>query len=58
MTFEDLLEQLQEFNPNELRKEVLVYDSVEEQYFTTSDEVCFVDSLQNNVNIGHPYLHF
>ena len=58
MTFEDLLEQLQEFNPNELRKEVLVYDSVEEQYFTTSDEVCFVDSLQNNVNIGQPYLRF
>ena len=58
MTFEDLLEQLQEFNPNELRKEVLVYDSVEEQYFTTSDEVCFVDSLQNNLNIGQPYLHF
>ena len=58
MTFEDLLEQLQEFNPNELRKEDLVYDSVEEKYFTTSDEVCFVDSLQNNVNIGQPYLHF
>lgn len=58
MTYKELLQQLQQFNEDQLNSDVAVYDEGTDEYYQLKVEVVFATEECQVLDEGHPIIRF
>jgi hypothetical protein len=59
MTYQDLLQQLQQLTPEQLLSDVAIYDSLgEDEYYQAGVEFVFATEECDVLDVGHPIIRF
>ena len=58
MTYKELLNQLQQLNPEQLNQDVAIWDEVNDEYYQQDVDLLFVDNTQDVLDVDHPIIRF
>ena len=58
MTYKELLNQLQQFNEEQLNGDVCVYDTGTDEYYQLKVELVFATEECDVLNLDHPIIRF
>jgi len=58
MTYKQLLDQLQQLNPEQLDSDVIVWNSNFDEYYGFKVELVFTTDAQDVLNVDHPIIRF
>jgi hypothetical protein len=58
MTYQELLQQLQQLNPEQLISDVVIYDSYSDEYYQVGVEVVFATEDCGVLDVEHPIISF
>ena len=58
MTYKELLNQLQQLNPEQLNQDVAVYHDHEGEYYQSDVEFVFATDAQDVLDVDHPIIRF
>lgn len=58
MTYKELLDQLQQLNPEQLNQDVAVWNDDLDEYYQFGVELVFVDNTQDVLDLDHPVIRF
>ena len=58
MTYQQLLDQLAILTPEQLGCDVTIYDEDNDEYYGSSIDLLFVDSVSDILDVNHPILRF
>ena len=58
MTYQELLNQLQQLNPEQLNQDVAIWDEVNDEFYQQDVDLLFVDNTQDVLDVDHPIIRF
>ena len=58
MTYQELLNQLQQLNPEQLNQDVAVYDEGTDEYYQGKVKLVFATDAQDVLDLNHPIIRF
>ena len=58
MTYKELLDQLQQLNPEQLNQDVAIWDEDNDEFYQQDVDLLFVDNTQDVLNVDHPVIRF
>ena len=58
MTYQELLNQLQQLNPEQLNQDVAIWDEVNDEFYQQDVDLLFVDNTQDVLDVNHPIIRF
>ena len=58
MTYQELLNQLQQLNPEQLNQDVAIWDEDNDEFYQQDVDLLFVDNTQDVLDVDHPIIRF
>ena len=58
MTYQELLNQLQQLNPEQLNQDVAIWDEDNDEFYQQDVDLLFVDNTQDVLDVNHPIIRF
>ena len=58
MTYKELLNQLQQLNPEQLNQDVAIWDEDNDEFYQQDVDLLFVDNTQDVLDVDHPIIRF
>ena len=58
MTYKELLDQLQQLNPEQLNQDVAIWDEDNDEFYQQDVDLLFVDETADVLDVDHPVIRF